>query len=372
LLPAAAAIAMQLWYNAARFGSPWVNIDYTHFYVNPASLGGQFNPHRLPSALWNYFGLSADTVSRVPPFFQTVGVQYANDALFFGWKEQTISLTIASSWLVLAALLGAVVLVRRRLLDRVCVATGLFLFQAVLIASYYFVTQRFTAEFIPLFALLLSVLFASARFDGRVSSFLPALFLALASASALVTVASTLQWNLVYNGDAPQEYKARLAQVLTPAPALPPWSGPRVQLSALQPVSEDFGFVPLHRDSAYSGEPIRFRGREYRHGLGMHAQSAVTYAVPPYASAFQSVAGLTDSVNHCRIASAVFEVRGSGGTVLFRSPVLRSTDLPVPVHVDVRGLSEITLAVDDAGDGRDCDHGAWGDAVFLLEPTAPG
>ena len=204
------------------------------------------------------------------------------------------------------------------------------------------------------------------------SSFLPALFLALASASALVTVASTLQWNLVYNGDAPQEYKARLAQVLTPAPALPPWSGPRVQLSALQPVSEDFGFVPLHRDSAYSGEPIRFRGREYRHGLGMHAQSAVTYAVPPDASAFQSVAGLTDSVNHCRIASAVFEIRGSGGTVVFRSPVLRSTDLPVPVHVDVRGLSEITLAVDDAGDGRDCDHGAWGDAVFLLEPTAPG
>ncbi len=201
---------------------------------------------------------------------------------------------------------------------------------------------------------------------------LPAALVLLALASAAVTVASTLQWNLVYNGDAPQEYKARLARVLTPVPSLPKWSGPRVQLSTLQPLSEDYDFVPLRKDGAYSGEPIRFRGREYRHGLGMHARSAVTYAVPPNALAFQSVAGLTDSVNHCRIASAVFEVRGSDGAVLFRSPVLRSADLPVAVHVDLRGHSAITLAVEDAGDGHDCDHGAWGDAVFLFESPAPG
>jgi len=102
----------------------------------------------------------------------------------------------------------------------------------------------------------------------------------------------------------------------------------------------------------------------------MHATSAVTYAVrhTRSPSKCRRLDRQREPVPH-RIGGV--EVRGSGGTVLFRSPVLRSTDLPVPVHVDVRGLSEITLAVEDAGDGRDCDHGAWGDAVLLLEPTAP-
>ena len=371
LVPAAAGIVVQMWYNHVRFGSPWANIDYTRFYAHPELLGGEFNLRRLPSSLWNYYGFSAETFTRVPPFFNTVHVQYANDALFFAWKEQATSLTIASSWLVVSALIGVGLLVRRRGLGWIRLAAACFLVQSLIIASYFFVTQRYAAEFLPLLALLLAVCLATARFDRGPMRAFPAALSLLALASAAVTIATTLQWNLVYNGDAPEEYKARLARLLTPDPALPPWSGPRVQLSALQPVSEEYSFVPLRTDSAYSGEPIRFRGREYRHGLGMHARSAVTYAVPPDAIAFQSVAGLTDSVNHCRIASAVFEVRDSDGAALFRTPVLRSTDLPVAVHVDLRGHAAITLAVEDAGDGRDCDHGAWGDAVFLLEPTAP-
>lgn len=228
----------------------------------------------------------------------------------------------------------------------------------------------FFAELLPLLAFLHAAALLTLPGAGRWAATAPRLLLALAVISTYTTVASTLQWNLVFNGDAPNEWKQTLGRLLSPAVATPGPEGDRVDLSTLKPLSEKADLVPLRLDTTIDGNPLQFRGRPYPRGIGMHAQASATWRVPAGATYFEAIAGLPDEVNQCIVASVVFEVLGDGGRSLFRSRVVRSTEAPVPVLVDVRGMETLTLVVSDAGDGRDCDHGSWADAAFIV-PNAP-
>ena len=368
-IPGLAGAGLQLWYNEKRFGSPLKSIDFAYTYVNPDELGGVFTLRRLPSSLACYFGMPSDAFSTTPPFFTISRVHYAEPGLFFGWTEQTASLTLVSPWLLAGAGIGAILLLRRPRPIPLLLAS-LFLLQCVLIGSFYFVTQRYAAEFLPLLALLFAGFLSAVPLDTRAGRPVPAILLCLAAFSAAATVASTLHWNLVYNGDAPESWKVRLGHLLTPGSALPRWEGSRISLSGLATSAESADFAPLRRDATIEGAQIRFRGREERSGLGMHAEAAATWSVPAGAVAFEALAGLPDEVNQCEAASVVFEVVGGSGRVLFRSGVVRSAAPPVPVHVDLNGETTLTLAVHDAGDGHDCDHGTWARASFLLRPAS--
>lgn len=368
LAPALLAVAVQLWYNHARFGSVFKSIDFAGNYLKPETFGGTLNLHRVPSALRNYFGLHG-LLAPLPPYFELEKVTYADDSIFFGWKEHTFSLTFASVWLVLGALVGALRLPLRNGVPWARVLLAFYGIEALTICAFYFVTQRYAAEFLPLLALLYAVFLIGHSREWPLSRFVPWILLALAVLSSAITIGSSLHWNMMYNGDAPQDYKNRLAKLLTPKPKawLLPWSGREVLLSDLTPIAETFqGNRSYKNDTTWEGKPIAFRRYQFPSGIGMHANATLTYSVPDGAAYFQALIGLPDAVSECKEASTVFELKDQEDKELFRSGVVGNAQPPIPIRVALHGTKTLTLVVGDAGDGINCDHGTWASAAFLI------
>lgn len=367
LSPAVAAGLSLLWYNHARFGSIWKSIDFAATYVHPEEIGGVVNLARVPSTFLNYFGLTASSLYSVRPYFQLAPVRYLDDSIFFGWKEQTLSLTLGSGWLVLGAALGLVALVRRWRPWETLIALA-FLPEVALIATFYFVTQRYEADLLPLLVFLFSIFLIETGRRRRPAAWSAWVLLVLAGFSAAVSLAGVLEWNLVDNGDAPVEYKTRLARLLALEGRTPGCPGPCQSLTDHAPLGQTFSYAPARFNRTWDDKPISFGHLLFARGIGMHANSRISYRVPGGAVALCAVAGLPDSSGSCRIGSVVFEVRDEADRLLAKTSVVRSADPAVPLRVDLRGAKEISLVVLDAGDGIDCDHGTWGDPVFLLAP----
>jgi hypothetical protein len=370
--PALAAGLSLFWYNHARFGSIWKSFNFAATYVHPEEIGGVINLARVPSTLLNYFGLTTASVYSVPPYFQLAPVRYLDDSIFFGWKEQTLSLTLGSSWLVLGAVLGLVALVRQWHPWKTLIALA-FLPEVAVIATFYFVTQRYVADLLPLLVFLFSIFLIEAGRRGRPAAWFAWVLLVLAGFSAAVSLASTLEWNLVDNGDAPVEYKTRLARLLTLEGSAPGCPGPCKSLTDYAPLGQTFSCAPAQFNRTFDDQPIIFGHLHYASGIGMHANGRISYRVPEGAVALCAVAGLPDSSISCRIGSVVFEARDESERLLARTRVVRPGDPAVPLRVELRGVREISLVVLDGGDGVDCDHGTWGDPVFLMAaPGSPG
>lgn len=365
LAPAVLAVAVQLWYNHARFGSVFKSIDFAGNYLKPESFGGTLNLRRVPSALRNYFGLHG-LLAPLPPYFELEKVAYADDSIFFGWKEHTFSLTFASVWLVLGALVGLLRLPFRNGVPWGRVLLVFYSIEAVMICAFYFVTQRYAAEFLPLLALLYAVFLIGHSPAWPLSRFLPWILLALALLSSAITIGSSLHWNMMYNGDGPQDYKDRLGKLLTPTVSLSPWSGREVLLSDLVPIAETFQYRAYKNDTTWEGAPLAFRGYRFLHGIGMHANATLTYKVPDGAVYFQAVIGLPDVVAQCKEASTVFELKNEQDRLLFQSGVVRNAKPPIPIRIALQGAKTLSLVVGDAGDGINCDHGSWAMAAFLM------
>lgn len=369
LTPALAAVGFQLWYNFNRFGTIWENTRINS-YINTKEIGGVFNAARLPSAAANYFGLTARSLSPNPPFFQLARVRYRDDALFFGWKEETLSLTLGSSWLVLGAVLGVYSLVRRPRPMSVAVA-AFFAAEALIISAYYMETQRFAAEYVPLFVYLLALWFGRVR-DGSVSRrWVIWTFMGLALLSSAATVGSALQWNQAVNVDVSREYKVLLARLLYRRAQPPATGGSRICLSNLQPTEQHASRIPLRIDTTWDELPIVLRNEFYPRGLAMHAVGSATYAVPAGTRAFSAIIGIPDSSMRCPNGSVVFELRDQNGRQLYRSGIIRTGDDPQSVLVPMSGVKRLTLGVGDAGDGSDCDQAVWAAPYFILAPKAP-
>jgi hypothetical protein len=369
LTPAVIGGAFHFWYNYNRFGSI---LDNTHIagYMHPADFGGVFNLQRIPSALYNYFGLTTTSLSSHPPFFKLARVRYADDTLFFNWKEETLSLSLGSSWLLLGAALGVVTLVRSPRSASAIFITLCFVVQVFFISAFDFVTERFAAEYLPFLAYLFALHLRATAGSVPAGRALPLLLLALASLSAVATVGSALQWNQAVNVDVPLEYKVRLADLLYRDGSAPADRGTPVQLSDLVPLSEAGVPFAMRKNSTWDGLPLVLKGLRYRSGLGMHANGRATFAVPAGALTFWALAGIPDSTIRCPNGTVVFELFDQSDRLLYRSRTMRTGENPEQVEVPLEGVERLSLVVDDAGDGTDCDQAAWGVPVFISGPAS--
>jgi hypothetical protein len=363
LAPVYAALAVGAWYNYARFGSPVKFFDYQGFYVKTRDIGGEFNILRIFDALNNYMGLSLRHFMSEAPFVKMATVRYARPDLFVqGWVEETIPYSLASPWLVVLAGLG---LWYVRGLERRALFIGyaicLFI-QALLILSFYFVTQRYSSELLPLLCFL-SVPWLLHTGGSR---WIVGVLGVLVVFSSYTTVAATLDWNMVYNGDASPAYKRLLRSVFVPVQPLSSFEGRAVYLSDLEPKSETGSFAPMRRDRNIDGEEFDVVGRVSPKGLGVHAYSRITYAVPASAVMFSAILGPCTSEMRCARMSYRMRVLGEGEKVLFESETFHNRSLPVPLDVDVNGISTLTLEVVPLEDGIDCDHANWTMAQFRL------
>ena len=156
-VPVVAAVLAQMWYNQARFGSPFIAaaLSSGSYYLDTSLMGGWFNPARIPDMLRIYFAPGSQFFLSELPFVQMQRANFSNPAIFFTWKEPIAPLTITSAWLVALAVVGILVAIRARSLYTVVTIVA-FMATWLPILSFYNVTGRFTAEFLPVLVFLMA------------------------------------------------------------------------------------------------------------------------------------------------------------------------------------------------------------------------
>jgi alpha-galactosidase len=143
-------------------------------------------------------------------------------------------------------------------------------------------------------------------------------------------------------------------------------------LSDLTWTSMTNGWGPAEKDmsngeqAAGDGHPISIRGKTYAKGLGVHALSNIVYNLTTAGSctSFNSDVGIDDEVNGA--GSVVFQVL-LDGVKAFDSGVVTGTSAVKTATVNVTGKSQLTLVVNDDGDGLTADHSDWAGAQLTCQ-----
>jgi hypothetical protein len=130
-------------------------------------------------------------------------------------------------------------------------------------------------------------------------------------------------------------------------------------------LAESNGWGPVERDrsngetGANDGGPLTIDGTVYAKGLGTNADSRVDIDVQGVCTRFDAQVGVDDEAGGQ--GSVTFTVLGDGRQ-LAASGVVRGGSPAVPLTADVTGVHTLSLVVGDGGDGKNFDHGDWGDA----------
>jgi alpha-galactosidase len=103
----------------------------------------------------------------------------------------------------------------------------------------------------------------------------------------------------------------------------------------------------------------------YPHGVGTHATSEYVVDLKGAATRFVSDVGVDDET---RGKGSVVFVVVADGKELARTRVMHQGEKPEHVSVDLAEAKELTLRVEDAGDGIDYDHADWAGATLVLKP----
>lgn len=138
-------------------------------------------------------------------------------------------------------------------------------------------------------------------------------------------------------------------------------------LSDIKPTWYRQEYADIKYDIGISGQPLSIGGLLYEHGIATHANGEYLYQIDGKYERFQATIGL-DTMNGCGMGSVVFKVFADGHE-LYASSILTSISSAENIDLDIAGVKELKLAVEDAGDGITCDHATWGEAVLILSKT---
>ena len=145
--------------------------------------------------------------------------------------------------------------------------------------------------------------------------------------------------------------------------------GGRVQyLSQLQPVDVKESTVlappqPYRMDRSSQGDAINISGKRYPWGIGVHADSRLTFDLSKRFGQFRADLGIATRIGDR--GSVVFEVIGDGKS-LYRSRVVTGREpKPLEVQVSVAGVQQLTLQVTNSGDLDLGDVANWGSARVI-------
>jgi hypothetical protein len=162
-----------------------------------------------------------------------------------------------------------------------------------------------------------------------------------------------------------------------PPPTEPPPTPSVVYVSDLPFVSESNGWGPVERDrsngeqGANDGQTLTIAGKSFGKGLGVHAPSEVSLAVPAGMRAFLVTIGVDDEM--VGTGRVQFEV-WVDGTRRYQSSEITGADGSTALAVDVTNATTLSLRVTGGADIHS-DHADWADARFTVEavpePTPP-
>jgi alpha-galactosidase len=112
--------------------------------------------------------------------------------------------------------------------------------------------------------------------------------------------------------------------------------------------------------------PIQIGTKQYERGLGTHANSEIVVRLDEPGGVFEAEVGVDNNYDTAgQRGTVVFSVE-VGGNEVFRSPLHKGGQEPVPVKVELGGAKNLVLRVNDGGDGIGWDQCDWADARVTL------
>jgi len=121
------------------------------------------------------------------------------------------------------------------------------------------------------------------------------------------------------------------------------------------------GWGQAQRNRSIQEQPMMLGGRVFQRGIGAHAAARIRYTL---AEGYRTLAATIGKDQEVSGGSVVFVVEVDGQEV-FRSQVFRNDTPPEEITVPIAGARQLTLLVEDAGDGIGADHADWADARLL-------
>jgi hypothetical protein len=216
ILPLAAALVFYVWLSYARFGS-FIGVNYD-YYINPvhsdfAHKYGVFSLRRIPHGFADYFSLRFPSLDRLPPFLAADRHSYNYPSLFSNPDSEVyLSLLWSSSWLVFAAIVGIIYLVRRKGADlfETGVAVAL-LTQLLCILSYFTLAQRYAADLYPFLIFCFLVFLSSSRAASLPSRYI---IVGLVGLSVVINSLATVSWLVDADLNVPAKTRAAWEKVI--------------------------------------------------------------------------------------------------------------------------------------------------------------
>lgn len=146
-------------------------------------------------------------------------------------------------------------------------------------------------------------------------------------------------------------------------------AGQPVRLSSLDLTKIDQGWGSPGKDKSVDGNPLSIGGVKYPYGVGTHAVSEFRIKVNGNALRFTAKVGVDDEVKDK--GRVDFQVFGDGKR-LWGSGEIEGGEKARDCSVDLKGVKELLLHVEDGEDGIDYDHADWADAVIVMKSGSAG
>jgi hypothetical protein len=134
-----------------------------------------------------------------------------------------------------------------------------------------------------------------------------------------------------------------------------------MSLTEIEPLKATSGWRIVEINRAVSEKSLSLGGTYYGVGIGTHANSEIEYDLRGLYDSLSVLAGIDDG-NSNDTTRVEFSIAGDGKE-LWRSGIMKKTDGPKRVGLNVSGVNRLLLRVYDGGDGIDYDHADW------VEPT---
>ncbi|MEO6188726.1 MAG: NPCBM/NEW2 domain-containing protein, partial [Ginsengibacter sp.] len=113
---------------------------------------------------------------------------------------------------------------------------------------------------------------------------------------------------------------------------------------------------------------FKIAGQEFKNGLSSHTEGFLRFELNGNAQRFHALVGVDDSSKiGCKI---VFSAKADGKEV-FRSPVMTYGSKAVKVDLDLKGVKELSLIIEDDGTGLYNDRADYINAYILYKGAKP-
>ncbi len=119
---------------------------------------------------------------------------------------------------------------------------------------------------------------------------------------------------------------------------------------------------PMRTDRSVSNQPMRMASRPFARGIGVHADSEITYQINSTYVSLAATIGIDDRARPA--GDVIFRVIGDN-TELFSSGPITGRDEPLDILVDVGGVDELRLVVEHAEQLDIGDHANWANARLI-------